>query len=328
MLALLRVEILPGVFQLELPMPFELRHVNVYLLRDGNGFTLVDTGLRTDESRAALERHLHDAGTSMDRLNRVLVTHIHPDHFGLAGELRDRSGAEVVLHRLEVALMEPRYARAEDLLQEVGRWLDVNGVPSSEQEFLKTASLAAREFVSVVDPDILLEGAERFPLNEGQLMAVWTPGHSPGHCCFYWPERRLLFSGDHILPTISPNIGLHPQSSADPLTDYLASLDRIAALDVDQVLPAHGPVFRDHRRRIAEIKQHHRDRKQALLALTTRKPQTGWELASGLFGGIADRNVFHQRLALQETLAHCQALAQEGRLQKWSDRDAIRWLAT
>jgi glyoxylase-like metal-dependent hydrolase (beta-lactamase superfamily II) len=320
------MEVASGVIRVQLPMPFELKHVNVYLLRDSEGYTLVDTGLQTEESRRALGRGLDDSGIPLNRVTRILITHIHPDHFGLAGELRERTGAELVIHRLEVSLMEPRYARAEDLVQDVARWLHVNGVPQTEAEFLKSASMAAREFVSVVEPDSLLEGAERLALDGEDLQVVWTPGHSPGHCCFFLPSRKLLLSGDHLLPKISPNIGLHPQSSADPLGDYLSALDRVARLDIDLVLPAHGDPFNDHTGRIAVIKQHHEERKLTILGLATT-PQTGWELASKLFHGIMERNVFQQRLALQETLAHCQSLADDGRMQKHFTRDLVRWQA-
>ncbi|HEY8736751.1 MAG TPA: MBL fold metallo-hydrolase [Candidatus Dormibacteraeota bacterium] len=321
------MQVAEGIYRLELPMPFELKHVNVFLLRDGDGFTLIDTGLQTDESRQALQAKLDQLEVSVERIRRILITHIHPDHFGLAGELRERSKAELVIHRLEVALMEPRYARAEDLVHEVAAWLSKNGVPRAEAEFLKSASMAAREFVSVVEPDTLLEGAERLPIAGGELMVVWTPGHSPGHCCFYWPQRRLLFSGDHLLPKISPNIGLHPQSGADPLADYLASLDRIAKLEVSQVLPAHGDPFTDHRGRIATITQHHRERKDALVRLAGGGPRSGWDLAGQLFPGVMARNVFQQRLALQETLAHCQSLAEEGRIRKDVRDGLVTWRA-
>src|SRR3989442_2062983 len=133
-------------------MPFELKHVNVYLLRDGDQFTLIDTGLQTDESRQVLNQKLAAMKVRVELINRILITHIHPDHFGLAGDLRDRSGAELVIHRLEVALMEPRHSRAEDLASDLASRLSMNGVPAAEAEFVNSGSTATRQYVSMLQP--------------------------------------------------------------------------------------------------------------------------------------------------------------------------------
>lgn len=318
------MEVAPGVFEFQLPMPFRLTAVNVYLLRDGDGYTLIDCGLKTEESWSALQAGLREVGCSVDQVRRLIVTHIHPDHFGLAGRLKD-AGARLYLHRLEVALMEPRYADVQQLLGEVGRWLEVNGCPAEEQEFVTTASMAAREYVTVVQPDILLEGAETLRLDGSVLKVLWTPGHSPGHVCLYDPVRRYLFAGDHLLPRISSNIGLHPQSGANPLDDYASSLALIRALPVDRVFPAHGPAFDQPAARVDELLRHHQDRKAAVVAQLQAGARTGWEVAVALFG--KDRNAFDKRLALQETLAHLQSLAQAGRVVKSVDSERVLWAA-
>lgn len=318
------MEVAPGVFEFQLPMPFRLTAVNVYLLRDGDGYTLIDCGLKTEESWSALQAGLRAVGCRPEQVRRLLVTHIHPDHFGQAGRLK-AAGAHLYLHRLEVALMEPRYADVQQLLGEVRRWLEVNGCPAEETEQLSTVSMAAREYVTVVQPDVLLEGAETLPLEGSVLKVLWTPGHSPGHVCLYDPVRRYLFAGDHLLPRISSNIGLHPQSGANPLDDYASSLALIRALPVDRVFPAHGPGFDQHAARVDELLRHHKERKAAIVAQLRAGARSGWEVAVALFG--SDRHAFDKRLALQETLAHLQSLAQAGRVVKLVDPQRVHWEA-
>lgn len=306
-------------------MPFRLTIVNVYLLRQRDGYTLIDCGLKTDESWRALQAGLAAAGCRMEEIRRIVVTHIHPDHFGLARRVKEASGAELYLHRLEVTLMEPRYADVNQLLGEVARWLKINGCPAEDIDFLTTASMASREFVSVVQPDILLEGAEILPLDSSALQVIWTPGHSPGHICLYDRARRYLFAGDHLLPRISSNIGLHPQSGSNPLDDYAESLTLVRALPVERVFPAHGPPFGGHAARVDELLRHHAERKDAIVARLRQGPCAGWEVAIALFG--ADRNAFDKRLALQETLAHLQSLAVAGRVTKSVTRERVVWSA-
>ena len=308
-------------------MPFELRHVNVYLLRDGDNFTLVDTGLQTEESRQALNEKLAALQVPVDRINRILITHIHPDHFGLAGELRERARAELVIHRLEVALMEPRYARAEDLVHDVAAWLSKNGVPPAEAEFVKTASMAAREFVSVVEPDTLLEGAERLPIDATELEVVWTPGHSPGHCVMYFRREKVLIVGDHLLPKITPHVGIVSDNAGDPLGDFLASLRKVGELDVETVLPAHGAVYHDHRKRVSQLIEFHEYRMQVMLDIVRGRPRTAYETALEAFDLTRESPFQQQFPATFETLAHLEHMRLQGRTEKVERGDKIIWRA-
>src|SRR5262249_11470891 len=142
----------------------------------------------------------------------------------------------------------------------------------------------------------------------------WTPGHSPGHITLFEKESGLLFAGDHILPDLSPNIGLHPQSTPDPLHDYLSGLRRMAALEPRQVLPAHGRPFTDVDARVETLARHHMRRFDQVLEIVDRQEKSGWQVALELWG--PRENLYEKRLALQEGLAHLQALAVDGKVLK------------
>ena len=156
-----------------------------------------------------------------------------------------------------------------------------------------------------------------------RLRVEWTPGHSPGHVCLFEPAGGVLFAGDHILPELSPNIGLHPQSTPDPLHDYLAGLRRMAALEPRQVLPAHGRPFADIASRVDALTSHHQRRLEQIVEILGKEEKTGWRVALDLWG--RRENLYEKRLALQEGLAHLQALAVEGRVSKSVTPDSVRW---
>jgi glyoxylase-like metal-dependent hydrolase (beta-lactamase superfamily II) len=314
-------EVANDIFELRLPIPFEDGLVNVFLFADGAEADLLDCGMNADESLDAIHQALAHLGAQ--RLRRLVVTHIHPDHYGAAGVLAGRGRADLYIHRLEVPLVHPRYVELEQLVEEVRTYLLVNGVPDDEAEVLSNSQRALSQVVKTADPSVQLDGAEHITLGRHALRVEWTPGHSPGHICLFEPREGLLFAGDHILPQLSPNIGLHPQSTPDPLHDYLDGLRRMAALQPNLVLPAHGRPFQNPAARVEALIAHHHRRYEQVLEILGSEVKTGWRVALDLWG--PRDNMYEKRLALQEGLAHLQALAVEGKVEKSVRPGSVLW---
>lgn len=312
-----------GIFELRLAIPWAEKEVNCFLLADGARVDMIDCGMNSEESLEQVRSAIREVGGPNARLGSLLVTHIHPDHYGAAGELTSDNGSELLMHRLEVPLVHPRYLEIEQLVEEVGRYLRVHGVPTPEAEELKNSSRSIRDWVTPATPSLQLDGSETIQLGRLELRVEWTPGHSPGHVCLYEEDRRLLFSGDQLLPEMSPNIGLHPQSTPNPLDDYVAGLGRLERLGTDVVLPAHGRPFRTVAERVAELVEHHQRRKQQIVDIVGAEELSAWDVAVAVWG---HRSALHDmRLALQEGLAHLQSLSTEGRLEKRARPGAITW---
>ena len=314
-------EVAEGIFELRLPIPFEDGLVNVFLFVDGQHADLLDCGMNSEESLSLIRSALAELGGKV--LRKLVVTHIHPDHYGAAGVLAGPDAADLYLHRLEVPLVNPRYVELEHLVKEVRRYLLVNGVPPDEAEVLSNSQRALSQVVSPAEPAVQLDGAETLMLGRTEVRVEWTPGHSPGHVCLHAEAAGLLFAGDHMLPELSPNIGLHPQSTPDPLHEYLAGLARMAALRPRLVLPAHGRPFADAARRVDALTSHHERRLDRVGKIVDDGELTGWEVALELWG--PRENLYEKRLALQEALAHLQALAVDGALEKLVTPDSVHW---
>jgi glyoxylase-like metal-dependent hydrolase (beta-lactamase superfamily II) len=305
----------PGLWSIPVPLPNNsLRYVFVYLFETDRGPYIVDAGWNTDEAFAALSAGLQLAGTSMDDVQGVLVTHIHPDHYGLAGRIREASGAWIALHRADAALIHERYEEPDDLIDMVGKMLRRMGAPADEIDGLKRAAMPVRQFVSAVMPDVLVEDGDHPEVPGWDLSAIWTPGHSPGHLCFWEPRHRVMLSGDHVLPRITPNIPYHPQAGSNPLGDYLSSLDKLDAYNADEVLPAHEHRFVGLQTRLAELRAHHEHRFDEVLAAIDAGYTTAWDLASRMrWSRSWDRiEGFMRRAAVGEAMAHLRALEQRG----------------
>jgi glyoxylase-like metal-dependent hydrolase (beta-lactamase superfamily II) len=275
-------EVIPGIHQLKIPFPKDVffGYVNTYIVQGDSGYLLVDTGLNTEEAFNSLERQLTETGINAKAISQIVVTHIHPDHYGLAGRLKQISGANIAMHYLEKDLIDSRYVHMDALLRQVANWLHINGVPDEILLELQIASVGMAKFVSPAMPDTILHGGETISNGFFSFKVLWTAGHSPGHISLYEPNKKILISGDHILPTITPNIGLHPQSGDNPLDDYLDALKAIKKLDVKIVLPGHENPFAGLESRIAELLKHHTQRKTEILHYIETEPKTACQIAS------------------------------------------------
>jgi glyoxylase-like metal-dependent hydrolase (beta-lactamase superfamily II) len=318
------MEIVKGVYQIKLPLPGgPPDHTNAYLIDGSEGNLLIDTGWNTPEAFSALGEELKSNGFDFSDISQIVITHLHPDHYGLAGRIRELSGAKLALSEIEARLLDRRYVNMSILVEEVSHLLRAHGTPQSELSQLSQASMPVRELVIPAKPDIKLKAGQKVSMNPFEFKALLTPGHSPGHICLYEPERKFLFTGDHILPDITPNVGLHPQSGANPLGDYINSLKSLTELEVSFVFPGHGSVFSGLGQRIDVLLRHHQQRMTDILNVIRDDPKTAYQIATEIpwvpdDGGInfQDLPPLDKRLAVLETLAHLQLLATEGKTNK------------
>ncbi len=317
----------PGVWRLHIPIPGNpLPYVAVHLLETPEGPVLVDAGWNAPESLAALEAGLAELGATLGDVRGLLVTHIHPDHYGLAGRIREESGAWVAMHADEAVLIRTRYVEVDHILGEVEEWLRQAGAAPDAVEELRDAVLDFRRYVLVTPPTILLEDGERAPLKGHDLVALHTPGHSPGHLCFLHQESELLLSGDHVLPRITPNVGLHPQSGPDPLGDFLTALARLRPFAHMRVSPSHGDPFTPLGERLEALTSHHAERLNETATVVARGAETVWEVASHLTWSVPwdDLRRFARRAALGEAHAHLAYLERRGELERLPG-SPLRW---
>ncbi len=323
-------QVRPGLWSIPVPIPMTgLRYVLVYALELPDGVAVIDAGWDTEDAWAALVGGLATAGYTPQDVRAIMVTHIHPDHYGLAGRLRETSGAWVGLHPADAALIPGRYTDIDTLLDENRLLLQRIGVPS-EESGLAEVSMHVKAFVKTTDPDRLLHDGDRMDLPGWNLRAIWTPGHSPGHLCFVDEDRRVLFSGDQVLPRITPNISVHPQQRPNPLADYLESVDRLGRLTIGEVLPAHEYRFTDLSGRLAEIADHHAERLVEIEKELAASPGcTSWELSTRLTWSRPWTEIqgYMRRAATGETLAHLVLLEQRGVAVRSGGRPERWWLA-
>ena len=304
--------------KLVIPTPFPVGPINIYLIMD-DPLTMVDTGPKTDEALSALREQLRKLGFIVADLRRIILTHTHEDHCGLAGILQRESGARVYVHDWELQnISRDRQTRVDRHL------LKRAGVPPEELEMMASRYELIRHYADAVEDVESYTDEHEFLFTGGALRAIHTPGHTPGSCCLLRESNRLLLTGDTILKTITPNPILNPdpidpQRRFPSLGEYLVSLARIRSLAPTLLKTSHGDDVTDYEEHFHRLVNHIHKRQAHVIGLIPGQGLTAWELSKLMFPGVENINRF---LAVSESVANLDLAVADGKL-KMERRDEI-----
>ncbi len=310
-------KILANLYRMEITLPENpLKSMNSYVIKAPERSLVIDTGMDQEECLKAMRGGLIRLGVDL-RKTDLLVTHFHIDHIGLVSKLKTE---ESTLYLSRPDADSIRQIKSGGHWDNMIRFTAMNGFP--EDKFREAFRNHPGYLSQLEDPSSfkILEDGDLLNYGDYHLKCVQTPGHSRGHMCLYEPEKKILLSGDHVLNDITPSIQLR---SADwnPLAEYLKSLDKVYGLDVELVLPGHRRPFRDLKKRIAELKDHHQRRAEEIISVLNGDKKTAYQVASLISWDISCDSwdsfpVIQKWFAVGEVIAHLKYLEEEGRVRK------------
>ncbi len=307
-------EIFPNLFREEIPLPANpLKAINSYVIKNVRNL-IIDTGMNRPECQEAMQAYLKELKIDLAKTD-FFITHLHADHLGLVSEFIQPSG-KVYFNQPDSEVI-----RAPHHWEEMADTARLNGFP--ESDILSAISRhPGRRYHARPNFEVsLLHEGDQIEYGGYTLRCVETPGHTRGHLCLYEPDKKIFFSGDHILESITPNISLWSEND-DPLKSYLKSLDKIYPFDIKHVLPGHRQPFSNHRKRIDELKKHHDVRNEEVLSILKDKGKlSAYEVASYMTWDIdcdrwEDFPLPQQWFAGGEALAHLQYLQGKGKVKR------------
>lgn len=304
-----------GVHQLEIPMRHNpLGKTYSYLLDEAR--TLIDTGVPTGDAYTALEEQLEAVGMQVSDLERIIVTHMHTDHIGLVERIRERADVQVVAH-VEAVRIQRRWAEMrENAGEKIRSEIELLGGSGFLRVFSQLEN-AVRRPQWRLEVDETIEDGDLLELEGSRLRTIWTPGHSREHVCLHDAERKILFSGDHVLPKITSHISHHTFMEGDPLGEYLAALEKVRDLPVELVLPGHEWSFRDLSGRVSELEAHHERRCGEIMSSLGSGGRNVFEISSTVSWDSKpwpEMEFWTKRMAAAETYAHLIYLRNLGRV--------------
>jgi glyoxylase-like metal-dependent hydrolase (beta-lactamase superfamily II) len=320
------IQVAPGIEWVSMPLPFSLKFINLWLIDDGDGWTIVDTGMPLKETRDAWKQLL-DARVTPDKpLKRVMVTHMHPDHVGCAGWLCYKYGAELWMSRLE-------YITCRMLVSDTGRQAPEAGIDFYRRAGWDDAQIDnykvrfggfGRGVSQMPDAFERLSDGDTFRMAGQGWQVITGNGHSPEHSCLYCPELNVLISGDQLLPRISSNVSVHPtEPNANPLRDWMSSCEKLLErLPADVlVLPAHNEPFRGAHERLGHLIDGHETALSRLKGRMQKGPLTVMDTFTSLFGRAIQPD--EVGMATGEAIAHLNCMIHRGEVTSAVGEDGI-----
>lgn len=325
------VDGVPGVTRVALPIEVNsIESVNMYIVDDGAQVTVVDCGVwkpdRPDGGVSVVQEGLHSAGYDLSDVSRLVITHAHIDHYGLAGRVMELTGADLSMHAM-TDLDCQKYRHPDTSMSQRRDTYADHGIADGPGEDGEHLTRWMPYLHSVVEASTRLRGRETIAIGGDEWTVLHTPGHSLGHVCLWSPRRRLLLSGDHLLPGITPPVTFERGFDADPMLSYLRSLQLVHDLQPELVYPGHGRPFGDPIGRIEAIMRNKMRRMQRIRRAVQDRPTTVGELTDKLVVGSM---LGHQRqLAINETLAHIACLRYAGLIERRIRSDGVyEWFST
>jgi glyoxylase-like metal-dependent hydrolase (beta-lactamase superfamily II) len=313
---------------IELPTPFPVGPVTVYVATaPTEGLTLIDTGPQTDEAWTALESALDPLDCSLSDLERIVVTHAHADHFGLAANLAAASGAQVLTHPWNLPALGDYHADRDRRIAFYAGMLRQAAVPEEIMRAVGRATRSVDRYARPVAVDRTVDEGDTVRLAGRDWQVLHTPGHAAGLICLYEPASRTLLSSDHLLADISSNPVVEPPPPGHTerlrsLALYTKSLQRVAAMEIDRALPSHGPVIQDVAGLVRQRLAFHQRRMARVLDALRSGARTTWDVTHALFPNLSPLDIF---LAVSEIIGHLDLLEMEGRIAGEEANGVILW---
>jgi glyoxylase-like metal-dependent hydrolase (beta-lactamase superfamily II) len=319
-------KIAEGIYRLKISLAAgelsDLNHVNIYLVQGSHGWTLIDTGWKTARALDFLQQALAEIPAKITDIERIILSHAHPDHYGFAGELKKLLPlTPIMFHYWENLLVQTRYLDHSQGFKESDAYLEKHGFPEETVGDSGSTFRKIWDIVVPVKPDVFLTGGETISTGMFDLEIIWTPGHSPGHICVYEPRNQILFAGDYILPAITPNVSGSPVSGDDPLGAYLDSYNKIRYLPVKLVLPGHQDPFADFHGRMQAIVKLRGERSVEILTAISDQSLNAYQIAALITWTLEKKPwkeipAIHQRMATGEVIAHMLHLRWQGKVRQ------------